>query len=511
MIEIPAAALSLDTFTRRLDFLSIGTNDLIQYTLAIDRTDDAVAHLYDPLHPAVLQLVAHVIRGANKAGMPVAVCGEMAGDERLTRVLLGFGLRQFSMHPAHLLTVKQQVLKSDLDEVTQLAKPHAQDRRPGQAAAAAGAHECLSAWSSSYMRIDTEQLAQHLERGLKPLYTIYGEETLLALEAADRIRASARAEGYSEREVLTVESGFDWSRARHERQQPVAVRDQAPAGAAHPERQARQRRRRGAARAMPPILPPDTVTLISLPKLDRAQQSSGWFEALDAGRGGRRRQPRDGRRACRVARGASGTAGPAGRRADAGVPGRARRRQSAGGPPGGAEARAAVSARQARLLEQVRDAVLDVARYDVFKLGEALLAGDTRALRAHARQVCGAKARRRRWCCGRSPRKRARCCTCRAASQPGEPLPQLLREARVWGARAELHAQRAARDSPRASWRTRCCMPRDVDRMIKGLARGDVWDELLQLGLRLHDPPKRRRASRPNRGRIRRSRSGRAG
>jgi phosphoenolpyruvate-protein phosphotransferase (PTS system enzyme I) len=121
MIEIPAAALSLGTFTRRLDFLSIGTNDLIQYTLAIDRTDDAVAHLYDPLHPAVLHLVAHVIRGANKAGVPVAVCGEMAGDERLTRVLLGFGLRQFSMHPAHLLTVKQQVLKSDLAEVTQLA------------------------------------------------------------------------------------------------------------------------------------------------------------------------------------------------------------------------------------------------------------------------------------------------------------------------------------------------------------------------------------------------------
>ena len=81
MIEIPAAALVAATFMRRLDFLSIGTNDLIQYTLAIDRTDDAVAHLYDPLHPAVLQLVAHVIRGANKAGVPVAVCGEMAGDD----------------------------------------------------------------------------------------------------------------------------------------------------------------------------------------------------------------------------------------------------------------------------------------------------------------------------------------------------------------------------------------------------------------------------------------------
>src|SRR5438874_4285450 len=114
MIEVPAAALSLRYFISKLDFRSIGTNDLIQYTLAIDRTDDTVAHLYDPLHPAVLQLVAHVIRRANKAGVPVAVCGEMAGEIRLTRVLLGFGLRQFSMHPAQLLSVKQQVLKSDL-------------------------------------------------------------------------------------------------------------------------------------------------------------------------------------------------------------------------------------------------------------------------------------------------------------------------------------------------------------------------------------------------------------
>jgi phosphotransferase system enzyme I (PtsI) len=122
MIEIPAAALSLSTFTRKLDFLSIGTNDLIQYTLAIDRADDTVAHLYDPLHPAVLNLVAHIIRSANRADVPVAVCGEMAGDVRLTRVLLGFGLRQFSMHPAYLLSVKQQVLKSDLQQVMGLTQ-----------------------------------------------------------------------------------------------------------------------------------------------------------------------------------------------------------------------------------------------------------------------------------------------------------------------------------------------------------------------------------------------------
>jgi phosphotransferase system enzyme I (PtsI) len=117
MIEVPAAALSLDYFMRKLDFLSIGTNDLIQYTLAIDRTDDTVAHLYDPLHPAVLHLVSRTIRAANRAGTPVAVCGEMAGDLSMTRLLLGFGLRQFSMHPAQLLAIKQQVLRTRIDAI----------------------------------------------------------------------------------------------------------------------------------------------------------------------------------------------------------------------------------------------------------------------------------------------------------------------------------------------------------------------------------------------------------
>ncbi|MCC6658485.1 MAG: phosphoenolpyruvate--protein phosphotransferase, partial [Rhodocyclaceae bacterium] len=114
MIEIPAAALALGVFLKQLDFLSIGTNDLIQYTLAIDRSDEAVAHLYDPLHPAVLRLIAHTIQAGHRAGLPVAVCGEMAGDPQLTRLLLGMGLRQFSMHPAQILEVKQEVLRSDL-------------------------------------------------------------------------------------------------------------------------------------------------------------------------------------------------------------------------------------------------------------------------------------------------------------------------------------------------------------------------------------------------------------
>jgi phosphotransferase system enzyme I (PtsI) len=117
MIEVPAAALSIQTFLQKLDFISIGTNDLIQYTLAIDRADDAVAHLYDPMHPAILSLLSTIIKTANRAGKSVAVCGEIAGDPNLTRILLGMGLKSFSMHPAHLLTVKQKVLTSNVDEL----------------------------------------------------------------------------------------------------------------------------------------------------------------------------------------------------------------------------------------------------------------------------------------------------------------------------------------------------------------------------------------------------------
>ena len=122
MIEIPAAALALGVFIRKLDFLSIGTNDLIQYTLAIDRTDEEVSHLYDPLHPAVLGLLAQVIGAANKAGVPISVCGEMAGELAYTRLLLGFGLRQFSMNPTQLLATKQRVLTSNLAEISPLAQ-----------------------------------------------------------------------------------------------------------------------------------------------------------------------------------------------------------------------------------------------------------------------------------------------------------------------------------------------------------------------------------------------------
>ena len=114
MIEIPAAAISADIFAKELDFLSIGTNDLIQYALAIDRTDDAVSHLYNPLHPAVLKLIALTIKSAHKYKKSIAICGEMAGEPKLTKLLIAMGVEQLSMHPSHILSVKQQVLTSSI-------------------------------------------------------------------------------------------------------------------------------------------------------------------------------------------------------------------------------------------------------------------------------------------------------------------------------------------------------------------------------------------------------------
>ena len=132
MIEIPAAALTVRSFLKYFDFLSIGTNDLIQYTLAIDRADEAVAHLYDPMHPAVLRLVAEVIAAANAAGKEVCVCGEMAGDLSMTRLLLGLGLRSFSMHPAQILAVKQEILRADSCKLAPWANEVLDSETPAQ-------------------------------------------------------------------------------------------------------------------------------------------------------------------------------------------------------------------------------------------------------------------------------------------------------------------------------------------------------------------------------------------
>jgi phosphotransferase system enzyme I (PtsI) len=132
MIEIPAAALTLKIFLKYFDFLSIGTNDLIQYTLAIDRADESVAHLYDPLHPAVLRLVAETIAECRAQGKPVSVCGEMAGDTTLTRLLLGLGLRSFSMHPAQILAVKQEVLRADTARLAKWARQVIDSENPAE-------------------------------------------------------------------------------------------------------------------------------------------------------------------------------------------------------------------------------------------------------------------------------------------------------------------------------------------------------------------------------------------
>ncbi|MEO8409723.1 MAG: phosphoenolpyruvate--protein phosphotransferase [Propionivibrio sp.] len=122
MIEVPAAALAIGMFLKRMNFVSIGTNDLIQYTLAIDRGDEQVSSLYDPLHPAVLMLLAHAITTAEKVGVPVSICGELAGDASLTRLLLGMGLRQFSMYPAQIPEVKQRIKQTDIAEITPVVR-----------------------------------------------------------------------------------------------------------------------------------------------------------------------------------------------------------------------------------------------------------------------------------------------------------------------------------------------------------------------------------------------------
>ena len=122
MIEVPASAICADIFADKLDFLSIGTNDLIQYTMAVDRINDEVNYLYDPLHPAVLRLIRTTIVAGQKANIPISMCGEMAGEKEYTQLLLGLGLREFSMHPATLLEVKEIINKTNINELVELTK-----------------------------------------------------------------------------------------------------------------------------------------------------------------------------------------------------------------------------------------------------------------------------------------------------------------------------------------------------------------------------------------------------
>lgn len=331
------------------------------------------------------------------------------------------------------------------------------------------------------MRIDTEQLAQHIGRGLKPLYTVYGEEILLALEACDRIRRRCREEGYSEREVLSVESGFDWSQlaASGNSLSLFATRRllELRIHTGKPGNDGAEALRRYAA-----DLPPDMVTLISLPKLERTQQSSSWFDALDAA--GVMvaanpvtvaRLPRwiADRLALQDHHVDEQTLAFLVSRVEGNLLGAHQEVQKLAllFPPGKLDP------------GQVKDAVLDVARYDVFKLGEALLAGDAPRF---ARMLNGLRGEGAGpplvlWALAEEARALLHVGRGLAA---GRALQQLLREARVWGARAELMPAAARHFTARELEDTLLHAAR-VDRMIKGLSRGDVWDELLQIGLRL--------------------------
>lgn len=346
------------------------------------------------------------------------------------------------------------------------------------------------------MRIDTEQLAQHLERGLRPLYVVYGDEPLLALEAADRIRTQARAEGYVEREVITIEAAGDWARlslsssslSLFGARRLLDLR--IPSG--KPGTEGAQVLKRYAA-----DLPPDTLTLITLPKLERAVLGSGWFEALEAA-------------------GAAVAANPvtlarlpqwlAGRLAQQGQQAQPDTLQFIADMVEGNLLAARQEVQKLALLfppgplsaEAVRAAVSDVARYDVFKIGEPLLAGDpARFVRVlGGLQAEGAAAPLVLWAITEEIHALWRV---GAALDARRPLQQALREARVWGARAELLPQ-ALRRIRRDRLEQALLQAAQVDRVIKGLAPGRVWDELQQLGLRIAGLPQR--SVQVNRGRI---------
>jgi DNA polymerase-3 subunit delta len=343
------------------------------------------------------------------------------------------------------------------------------------------------------MRVDSEQLAQHVKRGLKALYTVHGEETLLALEAADRIRLQARGEGYTEREVLSVESGFDWSQlaASASSLSLFASRRilelRIPSG--KPGAEGAEAIKRFAAH-----LPPETLSLVSLPKLDRATLNSGWFEALDAAG------------VTVVANAVPPARLPqwlAGRLAQQGQEADADTLALLAGMVEGNLLAAQQEVHKLALLfppgrltrEGVESAVLDVARYDVFQLGEAMLAADAaRFVRVlDGLEGEGVAPPLVLWAIGEELHALWRVS---AAAAGGKPMPLALREARVWGARAEL-LPRALRRLRTSDLEAALLHAAEVDRTIKGLARGDVWGELLRLGLRLALP-----SHAGNRGRI---------
>ncbi len=330
------------------------------------------------------------------------------------------------------------------------------------------------------MKLPGEDLPRHLESGLKPLYVIHGEALLLSIEAADAIRAAARAAGYSEREVLTAEPGFKWAELRNSAQSlslfsaRKLVELRIPSGKPGVE----------GAQALQDYcgqLNADTVTIITLPRLDRAAQDSKWFTALAA------------QGMVIAAEEIALNALPAW------IAGRLKRQ----GQSADADTLAFLAERvEGNLLaafqeiqklallfpaghlsfDQVKDAVMDVARYDVFKLSEAMLAGDAAR---YARILDGLRAEGEAtvlilWALTEDIRALGK--VLRAMQRSGN-LASALRDARVWGVRQKLVERAVRRFSPAIAERA-LRQAANVDKVIKGLRRGDVWDELLQLGMR---------------------------
>jgi DNA polymerase III subunit delta len=342
------------------------------------------------------------------------------------------------------------------------------------------------------MRINTEQLQQHLARGVQPLYTVFGDEPLLALEASDRIRAAARVDGYAEREVLIAESGFRWSELAlaGSAQSLFASRKllemRVPSGKPGTEGSS-------ALQSYAQRLPADTVTLVELPELDWRSQKSAWFEALE--RAG----------VCVEARAVT-------RRA---LPQWLAGRLKAQKQDADAETLAFIADRvEGNLMAayqevqklallfpagtlsfaQVRDAVLDVARYDVFALGEIMLEGD--ALRV-ARMMDGLKGEGAApplalWMLTDEIRAIGAILAGAAAGMPVQTLVSRTVRGFAHQKLMQVRYQRYSLDDVTEALRHAAA----IDRMIKGLTKGDVWDELLQLALRFCRAPTERKRTR---------------
>ena len=343
------------------------------------------------------------------------------------------------------------------------------------------------------MRLSTEQLPQHLKRGLAPLYTVYGDEPLLALEAADRLRARAHADGYGEREVLTAEQHFDWSQLRMSGQSQSLFASRRilelriPGG--KPGAEGSQALQDFCAR-----LPTETITLVCLPGIDWRAQKAAWFAALDA----------------------AGAMVEAKQVARSALPAWIAERLKAQQQHAGEETLEFIAERvEGNLLAayqevqklallfppgrlefgQVKDSVFDVARFDVFDLGAVVIAGDAQHLARvlDGLQGEGAAPPLVLWVLADEIRAIAKLLAALAA---GHPVQQAMRDARIWGARQHLmqhHIKRFTAQQAEAA----LLHAASIDRMIKGLAKGDVWDELLQLGLRFAP------ASRPGAGETR--------